>query len=50
MNAGYLGPDPACELNLVVDAPQRVAPRAVLSLNAAFGGANTALVLGAVAA
>lgn len=50
VNAGYLGPDPACELNLVVDAPQRVAPRAVLSLNAAFGGANTALVLGAVAA
>ncbi|MGX8907443.1 beta-ketoacyl-[acyl-carrier-protein] synthase family protein [Streptomyces netropsis] len=50
VNAGYLGPDPACELNLVLDAPQRVAPRTVLSLNAAFGGANTALVLGAVAA
>ncbi|MFF8599285.1 beta-ketoacyl-[acyl-carrier-protein] synthase family protein [Streptomyces sp. NPDC015232] len=45
VNAGYLGEDPACRLDLVVDAPRPVRPRTVLSLNAAFGGANTALVL-----
>jgi 3-oxoacyl-[acyl-carrier-protein] synthase II len=50
VNGGYLGPDPTCPLNLVLD-PAR--PRATgtasgygLSLTMAFGGANTALVVG----
>ncbi|CAL9608108.1 3-oxoacyl-[acyl-carrier-protein] synthase 2 [Nocardiopsis dassonvillei] len=45
-NSGYLGPDPECELDLVLHPrPVSRATRA-LSLNAAFGGANTALVIG----
>ncbi len=48
VNAGYLGPDEDCELNLILDAPASTAdiPYA-LSLNVAFGGANTALLVGA---
>jgi 3-oxoacyl-(acyl-carrier-protein) synthase len=48
-NAGYLGPDPGCDLNLVL-GPAREAPggcRHALSVNAAFGGANTALLVAA---
>jgi len=46
VNAGYLGPDPNCDLDVVVEArPAR--PRYALSLNAAFGGANTALLVAA---
>nr|WSX51396.1 beta-ketoacyl-[acyl-carrier-protein] synthase family protein [Streptomyces sp. NBC_00974] len=45
VNAGYTGPDDECRLDLVLGEPRRVSPRHVLSLNAAFGGANTALVV-----
>ncbi len=45
VNAGFLGPDQACELDLVLDVPRPVSVRYALSLNAAFGGANTALLL-----
>lgn len=46
-NAGYLGPDEECELDLVLGAPRSSAPRHALSLNCAFGGANTALLVSA---
>ncbi|MEU7868933.1 beta-ketoacyl synthase N-terminal-like domain-containing protein [Dactylosporangium sp. NPDC049140] len=46
VNAGYLGPDEECALDLVLE-PRAAAPAYALSLNAAFGGANTALLLGA---
>jgi 3-oxoacyl-[acyl-carrier-protein] synthase II len=45
VNAGYLGPDEECRLDIVA-APRESRPRYALSLNAAFGGANTALVIG----
>ncbi|MGW0664047.1 beta-ketoacyl-[acyl-carrier-protein] synthase family protein [Streptodolium elevatio] len=48
VNSGYLGPDPDCRLDLVLDTPRQRDARHVLSLNAAFGGANTALVVSAV--
>lgn len=47
VNSGYLGPDPDCRLDLVLDSPRKREARHVLSLNAAFGGANTALVVSA---
>ncbi|MFJ6194577.1 beta-ketoacyl-[acyl-carrier-protein] synthase family protein [Micromonospora sp. NPDC092111] len=47
VNAGWLGPDAACPLDVVTDAPRPVSGRYALSLNAAFGGANTALLVGA---
>ncbi|GLZ39786.1 beta-ketoacyl synthase N-terminal-like domain-containing protein [Actinokineospora sp. NBRC 105648] len=47
VNSGYLGADPDCALDLVTDAPRRLRPAYALSLNAAFGGANTALLVGA---
>ncbi|MCF2528840.1 beta-ketoacyl-[acyl-carrier-protein] synthase family protein [Yinghuangia sp. KLBMP8922] len=47
INSGYLGPDPDCRLDLVLDSPRQREARHVLSLNAAFGGANTALVVSA---
>ncbi|HEY2575422.1 MAG TPA: beta-ketoacyl synthase N-terminal-like domain-containing protein [Streptosporangiaceae bacterium] len=46
-NAGFLGPDEDCQLDLVLGAPRWRQPRYALSLNAAFGGANTALLVGA---
>jgi len=46
VNAGFVGPDDACRLNLVLNDPLAATPEHALSLNAAFGGANTALVLG----
>jgi len=45
VNAGYLGPDPDCELDLVLAAGREARTRYALTLNAAFGGANTALLL-----
>jgi 3-oxoacyl-[acyl-carrier-protein] synthase II len=46
VNAGYLGPDPACPLRLVLDRPADTASEYGLSLTTAFGGANTALLVG----
>jgi 3-oxoacyl-(acyl-carrier-protein) synthase len=46
VNAGFLGADEACRLNLVLGEPLAAAPQYAMSLNAAFGGANTALVVG----
>jgi 3-oxoacyl-[acyl-carrier-protein] synthase II len=45
-NAGFLGADDSCRLNLVLDGAAASTPRYAMSLNSAFGGANTALVLG----
>ncbi|MDG4764616.1 beta-ketoacyl synthase N-terminal-like domain-containing protein [Solwaraspora sp. WMMD406] len=47
VNAGWLGPDPQCPVDVVLDAPRPAATRYALTLNAAFGGANTALLVGA---
>jgi 3-oxoacyl-[acyl-carrier-protein] synthase II len=47
VNAGYLGPDDECRLNLVLDRPTDLLGDYALSLNVAFGGANTALLVGA---
>ncbi|MEU4569181.1 beta-ketoacyl synthase N-terminal-like domain-containing protein [Micromonospora sp. NPDC023956] len=48
VNAGFLGPDEGCPLDVVLHAPRPAATPYALSLNAAFGGANTALLVGAV--
>ncbi|TDV49720.1 beta-ketoacyl-[acyl-carrier-protein] synthase family protein [Actinophytocola oryzae] len=45
VNAGFLAPDEACELDVILDGPRPMAGEYALSLNAAFGGANTALVV-----
>lgn len=45
-NSGYAGPDPECELNLILEPREVPDVARALSLNAAFGGANTALVIG----
>ncbi|MFF2745782.1 beta-ketoacyl synthase N-terminal-like domain-containing protein [Kitasatospora sp. NPDC058048] len=45
VNAGWLGPDPDVALDLVLDGPHAARPPYALSLNSAFGGANTALLL-----
>jgi 3-oxoacyl-(acyl-carrier-protein) synthase len=47
VNAGYLDPDPACRLDLVLGTARPARPRYALSLNSAFGGANTALLVAA---
>lgn len=47
VNAGYLGPDQDCQLDLVLGRAREAAPQYALTLNAAFGGANTALLVGA---
>jgi 3-oxoacyl-[acyl-carrier-protein] synthase II len=47
VNAGFLAPDQDCALNLVHESTTAPALRHVLSLNSAFGGANTALLVGA---
>jgi 3-oxoacyl-[acyl-carrier-protein] synthase II len=44
VNANVTEPDPACRLNLVLDRTGATG-RIALSVNAAFGGANTALVV-----
>ena len=46
INAGFLGTDDRCRLNLVLGEALAVTPEYAMSLNAAFGGANTALVIG----
>ncbi|MBO0804525.1 MAG: beta-ketoacyl-[acyl-carrier-protein] synthase family protein [Nocardiopsaceae bacterium] len=43
--AGFTEPDPACDLDYVPNRPLRAEIRRAMSVNAAFGGANTALVL-----
>ncbi|WP_344412598.1 beta-ketoacyl-[acyl-carrier-protein] synthase family protein [Amycolatopsis minnesotensis] len=43
--AGFTEPDPACDLDYVPNEAREAPLRRVLSVNAAFGGANTALVL-----
>ncbi|AUY47996.1 beta-ketoacyl synthase N-terminal-like domain-containing protein [Streptomyces sp. CB01881] len=47
VNAGWLGPDPDVGLDLVLDGPRTAGPRYALTLNSAFGGANTALLVAA---
>ncbi len=47
VNAGWLGPDPDIDLDLVLDGPRAARPRYALTLNSAFGGANTALLVAA---
>lgn len=43
--AGYTTPDPECDLDWVPNRPRPADLRRALTVNAAFGGANTALVL-----
>ncbi|MFI5833565.1 beta-ketoacyl-[acyl-carrier-protein] synthase family protein [Micromonospora sp. NPDC051300] len=45
--AGWLAPDPDCPLDVIRDAPRPAATGHALTLNAAFGGANTALLVSA---
>ncbi|GHJ53460.1 3-oxoacyl-[acyl-carrier-protein] synthase 2 [Nonomuraea sp. TT08I-71] len=47
VNAGWLGPDDSCPLDVVTDAPRPAPTPHALTLNAAFGGANTALLVSA---
>ncbi|MGC4782705.1 beta-ketoacyl-[acyl-carrier-protein] synthase family protein [Micromonospora zamorensis] len=47
VNAGWLAPDEACPLDVIRDHPRRTTTTHALTLNAAFGGANTALLVGA---
>jgi 3-oxoacyl-[acyl-carrier-protein] synthase II len=46
VNAGFLGTDDRCRLRLVLDEALPTTAEFAMSLNAAFGGANTALVIG----
>ena len=46
VNAGWLGADDSCRLNLVLGEARAAPAEFAMSLNAAFGGANTALVIG----
>ncbi len=43
---GFLGADPACDVDCVPNDARAAAVEHVLTVNAAFGGANAALVLG----
>jgi 3-oxoacyl-[acyl-carrier-protein] synthase II len=43
--AGFTAPDPECDLDYVPNEPRPADLRRALTINAAFGGANTALVL-----
>ncbi|HWG63476.1 MAG TPA: beta-ketoacyl synthase N-terminal-like domain-containing protein [Streptosporangiaceae bacterium] len=45
VNAGYLGADAECDLDLILGSARESQPRYALTLNAAFGGANTALLV-----
>jgi 3-oxoacyl-(acyl-carrier-protein) synthase len=47
VNAGFLAPDSECALNLVLGSAREARCRYALSLNAAFGGASTALLVAA---
>ncbi len=42
VNAGFTAADPNCPLDLILDAPRPATAQYGLSLNTAFGGANTA--------
>ena len=46
VNAGYLGVDDECPLRLVLDEPLATDAELAISHNCAFGGANTAIVVG----
>lgn len=46
VNAGHLGPDPDCPLRLVLAPGAATDTEYALSLTMAFGGANTALLVG----
>ncbi|MBO3751084.1 hypothetical protein J5X84_33855 [Streptosporangiaceae bacterium NEAU-GS5] len=46
VNAGYLGPDSECGLRLVLGEPLAAPAQLAMSLNCAFGGSNTALIVG----
>ncbi|MER6598300.1 beta-ketoacyl-[acyl-carrier-protein] synthase family protein [Streptomyces parvus] len=43
--AGHDTPDPDCDLDWIPNEPREAAVRRVLTTNAAFGGANTAILL-----
>ncbi|GAA0603452.1 beta-ketoacyl-[acyl-carrier-protein] synthase family protein [Kribbella sandramycini] len=45
VNAGFLAKDPHCAVDLILDAPRPLQSPVAVSLNSAFGGANTALVV-----
>ncbi len=45
---GYLGPDPDCSLNLVLEQARPIEAKALLVNSFAFGGLNTSLVFSAV--
>ncbi|MFY1674530.1 beta-ketoacyl synthase N-terminal-like domain-containing protein [Plantactinospora sp. WMMB334] len=45
VNAGFLAADPACPLDVITAAPRPVVSPYALSLNSAFGGANTAVLV-----
>ncbi|MFY1615271.1 beta-ketoacyl synthase N-terminal-like domain-containing protein [Micromonospora sp. WMMD736] len=47
VNAGWRAPDEACPVNVITTAPPRATLAYALTLNSAFGGANTALLVGA---
>lgn len=47
VNGGFLGADPDCPLDLVTDGPREETVEYALTLNCAFGGANTAILVGA---
>jgi 3-oxoacyl-(acyl-carrier-protein) synthase len=47
INAGFLGADSECVLDLIHPLPRTAGPGYALSVNSAFGGANTALLVGA---
>jgi 3-oxoacyl-(acyl-carrier-protein) synthase len=47
VNAGFLGPDPHCPVRLILGGPLAARPQHALSLNSAFGGASTALLVSA---
>jgi 3-oxoacyl-[acyl-carrier-protein] synthase II len=45
VHVGHLAADPACDVDLVLDGPRQAMSQYGLTLNAAFGGANTALLV-----
>lgn len=47
VNAGFLGPAADCPLDVIADAPRQLTTPYAMTLNSAFGGANTALVVAA---
>lgn len=47
VNANHLGEDPDCRLRLVLEPEEKLTHDRVLSLNAAFGGANAVLAVSA---